>query len=740
MRPFTIAVGVFSLIFVAALGFYLFNREEPVCAPEWTCSEWGICLDGMQFRFCTDGNKCGIDEGKPETARTCESACTEEWSCSAWSSCENESQRRTCRDENSCGTAANKPPQVQPCTKACTEDWACTNWSQCANGNQARSCTDRNQCGTTRNKPRQSQACAPTCTENWFCSNWSQCVNGNQTRLCTDLNLCGTSLNRPPQSQPCTEGGPPPPPPPPEPPPPPPPEPPPPPPPSPTDTAAPLITAFVLSPGDSTVQIMYAALDQGSAVSPPVHYIVIRGINLVRLNNVAVGTFSSPSSGVVVVPDTTQSGSFADMGVANNTTYYYRVQVCDSASVPNCAANQAQSATPRAAAITISFGTPAKVMDYPVDSCSTQFNAWDLPDANARAVKNAAGELILLRGSAPDGYFMYGTDFDNLASDCSIPVIRSGNTANPDAPPETFNHQKWIDALYRIGSTIYALVHNEYHDGRAASDPPCIAGYQFSNNKCWYNAITLATSVNDGHTFRELQPPTHVVAPAPTRWDPQANGGGPVVYGYFSPTNIVRHSDGLYYTIFHAITSPVPSSQTNGVCVMRTANLSDQRSWRAWDGSGFNIQLLNPYLNTSVTPCALLNQSPPLFDSLTFNTYLGKYMLVGAATTGTAQSCGFYYSLSSNLINWTPPVMFRYAPLGFSPCVPGNATNAEAYPSIIDHHQLGDPADPNFEKAGNEPHLYYARFADSAQGFDRDLWRVPLTICEEGKPVPGLCP
>ena len=44
-------------------------------------------------------------------------------------------------------------------------------------------------------------------------------------------------------------------------------------------------------------------------------------------------------------------------------------------------------------------------------------------------------------------------------------------------------------------------------------------------------------------------------------------------------------------------------------------------------------------------------------ESLTFNTYLNMYMLVGLdndnSANGTPTNCGFHYSLSSDLVNWT---------------------------------------------------------------------------------------
>jgi len=47
--------------------FYLF----PACTPEWECTEWSACIDGIQTRVCIDKNDCGTNTGKPVEEMTC---------------------------------------------------------------------------------------------------------------------------------------------------------------------------------------------------------------------------------------------------------------------------------------------------------------------------------------------------------------------------------------------------------------------------------------------------------------------------------------------------------------------------------------------------------------------------------------------------------------------------------------------------------------------------------------------
>ncbi|MEK6844768.1 MAG: hypothetical protein AABX44_00775, partial [Nanoarchaeota archaeon] len=41
------------------------------CIPDWTCADYGECIDGFKERICTDSNNCGIETGKPDEAREC---------------------------------------------------------------------------------------------------------------------------------------------------------------------------------------------------------------------------------------------------------------------------------------------------------------------------------------------------------------------------------------------------------------------------------------------------------------------------------------------------------------------------------------------------------------------------------------------------------------------------------------------------------------------------------------------
>jgi len=362
------------------------------------------------------------------------------------------------------------------------------------------------------------------------------------------------------------------------------------------------------------------------------------------------------------------------------------------------------------AGTTFTLGTVETVFTYNTDNCYYL----DVPDVPARAVRLADGTLMLVAGNDPQNYAMFGADFSSLKKDCSTATL----LAYDDFTPQSYQNREWIDSVYRQGSVIHALVHNEYHDPIA---PNCLPGNSGAGNPCWYNSITYAVSTNNGHTYTQAASPVHILAPAPELWDPS---GTPPPYGYFNPSNLVHASDNYYYSIFIGNRR----SGEGGLCVMRTLDLSDPTSWRAWDGSSYNLAMTSPYAGPVPGICALIGVGQLLgpYDSLTFNTYLGKYMLTGITVVGDPLGnyvCGIGYSLSNDFINWTRTRLIRpqYIP-GFPPCASPNGTGAVAFVSVIDH------ADPtiNFEQPGSTPYIYYTRFNDLF--LNRDLVRVPVTI------------
>jgi hypothetical protein len=375
-----------------------------------------------------------------------------------------------------------------------------------------------------------------------------------------------------------------------------------------------------------------------------------------------------------------------------------------------------------AIAVDVTIGEKTVVFDWTADRCED----YDVPDGPARFVHAADGSLALFDGNAPRYYVTRGISFDTLTRDCSQPALVSAMMPTPDS----YQNVEWLWAIYREGSTWHALVHNEFHD---AVSTTCQPGNPYPGNPCWYNSVTYAVSTDGARSFSKPGAPGHTVAPAPSAWVPPAPGVQPVgngfVEGYFNPTNLVRGLDGYYYSFMMAI--PAKNwTASQGLCVFRTQALGDPSSWRAWDGSGFNLRMTSPYVTGQTAPVCGFLDTPLIHSHVVYDTYLERYLAVssgpGALIVGGRPTCGFFYALSADLIHWSDYSLLAEASLPW--CAADTSgpgvleTVTVLYPSLVDHSDTST----NFETAGRTPYLYYTRFNDG--GLDRDLVRVPVTF------------
>jgi hypothetical protein len=379
--------------------------------------------------------------------------------------------------------------------------------------------------------------------------------------------------------------------------------------------------------------------------------------------------------------------------------------------------------------VSVTFGERELVFDWTTDRCEDLH----LPDQPARFVRAADGELVLFDANAPTYYVSRGADFDSLERACDPPALVSADLQTP----KSYENWEWVWAVYRDGTRWHTLIHNEFHDALA---PTCKPGDPSPGNPCWYNSITYAVSTDGAHSFVKPGAPAHTVAPAPRVWvppPPDAPYQRWYAEGYFEPSNIVRGPDDYYYALFRAIPRWYVDDYVAGACSMRTTSLGDPASWRAWNGSSFSLPLTSPYVAGSDVPACEFLDTPDgelmhVVASLTYNTYLDRYMAVGEWgqwVDSQTLICGFYLSLSTDLIHWSDIQLLARAKTGCEDTGgPGAPPMLEPvrvqYPSIIDHADNTT----NFERPGRTPYLYYTRHN---AGLDRDLVRVPLTFTLE---------
>jgi hypothetical protein len=356
-------------------------------------------------------------------------------------------------------------------------------------------------------------------------------------------------------------------------------------------------------------------------------------------------------------------------------------------------------------------GPEQTVFDWKRSACEPA----DVPDAPARAFRDAHGQVHLIASHYITRQAT-GPDLDRVEHRCDV-VMRSAY----DPIPGDFQDKEWLASPYTLeGRTVFALIHDEYqgntHPGL------CPSGNYF---RCWYNAITLARSDDGGGTFRHARhPPGNLVAELPYRYRP--DGG---VFGVFQPSNIV-HKDGYYYALV-AEKAKAYGRQEYGACPMRTKVLADPASWRAWGGERYDVAFVDPYkanvaADNHVCEPVSFDQIADMTFSLTYNTYFGKYLLVSPVDqyqpAERRSVGGFYYSLSDNLVDWSPRKLIREVALITSyRC---GDPDPVYYPSVLDPNSKSR----NFETTGRRPYLYFTRlhYEGCQQTLDRDLVRVPI--------------
>ena len=377
----------------------------------------------------------------------------------------------------------------------------------------------------------------------------------------------------------------------------------------------------------------------------------------------------------------------------------------------------AQSLTISAIQVSVTVGAKEIVFDYTTDRCEDL----DLPDGVAGFVRAEDGSLVLIQGDAPRNYVSRGADFNSLRRDCSRPVLASVLKSTP----ESYQNVEWLWSVYREGTQWHALIHNEFHDPISST---CDPGNPWPGNPCWYNSITYAVSTDGGRTFVKPSAPAHVIAPAPDAWVPPPvplPPGDLYAQGYLNPSNIVRGSDDHYYAFLVAFPTPIGAGLPQGLCLMRTSTLGDPASWRAWDGSGFNLRMTSPYVTGhSASTCTSLRENVGA-GHIVFNTYLNRYMHIytDEPYVDGRSACGFYFSLSADLLHWSRSQLLVATKCGSGELPPGAIDPMlVSAPSIVDHADTTT----NFERAGRTPYLYHTRFNDG--GLDRDVVRLPLTL------------
>jgi hypothetical protein len=311
-------------------------------------------------------------------------------------------------------------------------------------------------------------------------------------------------------------------------------------------------------------------------------------------------------------------------------------------------------------------------------------------DGMIAPISYSEGGITKLRFNASLGYRNYeilstisgfgeGATFSNGTLQCT-PVY----TGSLDYANDTFAWGEWLYGTFRdVGSgNVYAAIYNEYYGGY----------YYPGQNSYVYVATGLAISSDNGHTFSKIaSAPNHVILRSPDL--PQGTDGG---YSHWAGI-FQSPVDYMYYM---GVGGP-----PTGTSMMRTSNLNDPQSWRAWDGSSFSLPTV-PLTGSSqpigwLEPGVGLHPVVPLY--LGYSDYFKKYMAVTLGSSDNYQSGNnlIVYNLSEDLIHWGPPRKIMDNPACGPDHVCGNDVSGEigSYPSIMDPGYLSDIGDST--KASN---------------------------------------
>ena len=260
-------------------------------------------------------------------------------------------------------------------------------------------------------------------------------------------------------------------------------------------------------------------------------------------------------------------------------------------------------------------------------------------------------------------------------------------TSTNSADPSTYNNKEWLSSPWTPdGKTVYALVHNEYQGSRSRAG---------------------ATTSTRAGTTRSRAPSPRTRArrsPTPLPRPPRGVDSVPVHEGRAARLlHAEQHRALGRRLVLRDVPRPAARAlQQFGTCLMRTRDLSDPS--RGAPGTAPTSRSSSPtpiWRRRSTRPTTSARRSTStasgtITESLTYNTYLKKWMLVGNSDRRPAHSKppGVYYALSDDLLNWTDVELLMEAEITWArDCV---------LPDPIKEVSILDPASKsrNFETVG----------------------------------------
>jgi hypothetical protein len=328
----------------------------------------------------------------------------------------------------------------------------------------------------------------------------------------------------------------------------------------------------------------------------------------------------------------------------------------------------------------------------------------DIPDAPVRAMKDAAGKIVLFKPNYKNRYLI-GDSFDTLKVRCDLTYA-----ANQSADPAKFDDWGWIESFYtRDGRSVVGLVSMDYHPKRHGL--PC-SGKQASED-CWYSAVTEVISHDGGKTFAAIPKQRSIVAGPVGKFDPSISR----MRGAFVVSNITKYES--WYFAFISVAADPP--QRGGNCLFRTSDPFDPHAWRGWDGKDFSVAYVDPYGTSQPQFCEPLQTRSTSIRSLLI--YRGHFLIMSLEISRLPNADGkVIVQESTDWIHWSEPRTIASLPI-YRPGAGSVGTVAYTYPSLIDPESTSR----SFDTVGDEPYLYMTKI-HYGEGLDRDLVRFRVNL------------
>jgi len=338
----------------------------------------------------------------------------------------------------------------------------------------------------------------------------------------------------------------------------------------------------------------------------------------------------------------------------------------------------------------------------------------DIPDAPARAFRDDHNMVHLL-ATHYVARAMIGPNLNQMKRDCRV-VYRSPK----DPDPSHFQDNNWLYSFYTMdGRRIAALVHSEYD----ADEIPGMCATPAEPNNCWWNTVTFAESFDGGYSFGVPTPPMNLVAALPYTY---SVGNRASAYGYSGPTNILKIG-----SFYYALINDWPyRSQNYGPCLIRTQDVFDPGSWRAWNGKSFSIRFADPYRESIARDYEHVCE-PVLVgaaECLLQHTPSGIFIVTQFSPDNRfGAQAGFYIQASRDLVHWSQPALL----VNFSDLRAGDGPGNWSYGDS----SLLDPtsSDREFSTISNTPYLYYVRSDQNNAPYSRVLFRRQVKLSFAGK-------